>query len=247
MYCMFTTPVLHMCNFCEGQYMMASRVSRLLWRLAVARTFHNNIQHDQPSKIFRRKSWDFLQSIRNRLICWTFKTRAESGFSSFAMFRVLPNGFRKSQIMKYILLLYSVLSPRRWRAIWPTKLNICRFQLYCRKSQSPPFPQKKLGLLAVNKKSIDLLDFKTRAESASVLSRCSAFFQRVSEKPNNEIYVTFVFQYCHLTAEEQFDRPSWISAGFSYTAEIPSLLRSAIWSVILCAVGCFKKTKQPFK
>ena len=30
------------------------------------------------SKIFRRKSWDFLQSIRNRLIRWTFKTRAES-------------------------------------------------------------------------------------------------------------------------------------------------------------------------
>ena len=30
------------------------------------------------SKIFHRKSWDFLQSIRNRLIRWTFKTRAES-------------------------------------------------------------------------------------------------------------------------------------------------------------------------
>ena len=62
------------------------------------------------SKIFRRKSWDFLQSMRNRLIRWTFKARAESAsvFSRCSVFfqRVSTKALGKSQIMKYILLLY---------------------------------------------------------------------------------------------------------------------------------------------
>ena len=37
-------------------------------------------------KIFRRKSWEFLQSIGNRLIRWTFITRAESVLSRCSAF-----------------------------------------------------------------------------------------------------------------------------------------------------------------